>query len=39
MLTAHHLAGDFGYADPDPVTGVFAATQPVRVRIDLDALV
>ena len=38
-LTAHHLAGEFGYADPGPVTGVFTATEPFPVRIDLDALV
>ena len=38
-LTAHHLAGEFGYADPGPVTGVFTATEPFSVRIDLDALV
>ena len=39
MLTAHHLAGEFGYAGPGPVTDVFAATEPFPVRIDLDALV
>ena len=38
-LTAHHLAGEFGYADAGPVDGVFAATEPFPVRIDLDALV
>ncbi len=38
-LTAHHLAGEFGYADAGPVSGVFAATEPFPVRIDLDALV
>jgi Uma2 family endonuclease len=38
-LTAHHLAGAFGYADTGPVSGVFAATEPFPVRIDLDALV
>ena len=38
-LTAHHLAGEFGYADASPVDGVFAATEPFPVRIDLDALV
>ena len=38
MLTAHHLAGEFGYADSRPVTDVFAATEPFPVRIDLDAL-
>ena len=38
-LTAHHLAGEFGYADAGPVDGVFAANEPFPVRIDLDALV
>jgi Uma2 family endonuclease len=38
-LTAHHLAGEFGYADAGPVAGVFTATEPFPVRIDLDALV
>ena len=38
-LTAHHLAGEFGYADAGPVDGVFAATEPFPVRIDLDALI
>jgi Uma2 family endonuclease len=38
-LTAHQLAGEFGYADAGPVSGVFAATEPFPVRIDLDALV
>ena len=38
-LTAHHLAGEFGYADAGPVGGVFTATEPFPVRIDLDALV
>ena len=39
QLTAHHLAGEFGYADAGRVTGgVFAATGPFHVRIDLDAL-
>jgi Uma2 family endonuclease len=38
-LTAHHLAGEFGYADAGPVDGVFAATAPFPVRIELDALV
>ena len=37
-ITAHHLAGEFGYADAAPVNGVFAATEPFPVRIDLDAL-
>jgi Uma2 family endonuclease len=38
MLTAHHLAGEFGYTDAGPVNGVFAATEPFPVRIDLDGL-
>ena len=38
-LTAHHLAGPFGYRDPGPVVGTFATTEPFPVRIDLDALV
>jgi Uma2 family endonuclease len=39
QLTAHHLAGEFGYADAGPVSGAYAATEPFGVRIDLDALV
>ncbi|MBL8927219.1 MAG: Uma2 family endonuclease [Pseudonocardia sp.] len=39
MLTAHHQAGEFGYADPGPVVGTFTATEPFPVRVDLDALV
>jgi Uma2 family endonuclease len=39
QLTAHHLAGEFGYAAESPVVGVFTATEPFPVRIDLDALV
>jgi Uma2 family endonuclease len=38
-LTVHHFAGEFGYAAAGPVTGVFAATEPFPVRIDLDTLV
>jgi Uma2 family endonuclease len=38
-LTAHHLAGEFGYADAGPVVGTFTATEPFPVRVDLDALV
>lgn len=38
-LTAHHLAGEFGYMDGGSVVGVFATTEPFPVRIDLDALV
>jgi hypothetical protein len=33
------LAGAFGHADAGPVSGVFTATEPFPVRIDLDALV
>jgi hypothetical protein len=39
QLTAHHLAGAFGYADAGPVSGTFTATEPFPIRIDLDALV
>ena len=38
-LTAHHLAGEFSYADAGSVAGTFATTEPFPVRIDLDALV
>jgi len=38
-LTAHHLAGEFGYGDAGPVAGTFATTEPFPVRVDLDALV
>jgi Uma2 family endonuclease len=38
-LTAHHLAGEFGYADAGSVVGTFTATDPFPVRVDLDALV
>lgn len=37
-LVAAHLAGDFGYQDSGDVTGVFEATDPFRVRLELDAL-
>ena len=37
-LIVHHLAGEFGYADPGPVVGLFTATVPFPVRVDLDAL-
>jgi Uma2 family endonuclease len=39
QLTAHHLAGEFGYADAGPVVATLTATEPFPVRIDLDALV
>ena len=38
QLTAHHLAGEFGYADSGPVVGTVTATEPFPVRVDLDAL-
>ena len=37
-LTACHLAGEFGYSDALPATGVFTAEEPFPVRIDLDRL-
>ena len=37
-LTAHHLAGAFGYAAAGSVTGLFTATAPFRARVDLGAL-
>jgi Uma2 family endonuclease len=37
-LTACHRAGEFGYADAPPVTGVLTAEQPFPVRLDLDRL-
>jgi Uma2 family endonuclease len=37
-LTACHRAGEFGYADAPPATGVFATEQPFPVRLDLDVL-
>jgi Uma2 family endonuclease len=39
QLTAHHLAGPFGYVGAGSVVGVFTATAPFPVRVDLDALV
>jgi Uma2 family endonuclease len=39
QLTAHHLAGAFGYIGASSVAGTFATTEPFPVRIDLDALV
>ena len=38
-LTAHHLAGAFGYVDAGSVVGVFTTTEPFPLRVDLDALV
>jgi Uma2 family endonuclease len=37
-LTACHQAGEFGYADAPPVTGVFTTDEPFPVRLDLDRL-
>ncbi|MFC0431328.1 Uma2 family endonuclease [Kutzneria buriramensis] len=34
-----HLAGEFGYQDNGGVAGVFTASVPFPVRLDLDALV
>lgn len=33
-----HLAGEFGYQDPGPVTGRFATTEPFPVSLRLDGL-
>lgn len=38
-LTAHHLAGEFGYADAGPVVGIFTSAEPFPLRVDVDALV
>lgn len=37
-LLAHHLAGDFGYADCTAATGVFTTTTPFPIRVELDRL-
>jgi Uma2 family endonuclease len=37
-LLAAHLAGEFGYRDSGEVTGVFEASEPFTLRIDLDEL-
>lgn len=37
-LLVCHLAGPFGYADGGAVTGIFTATAPFAVELDLDAL-
>lgn len=37
-LTACHRAGEFGYADAPPVTGVFTTDEPFPARLDLDRL-
>ena len=39
QLTAHHLAGAFGYVGAGSVAGSYIATEPFPVRVDLDALV
>lgn len=38
-LTAHHLGGEFGYIDEEPVRGVFTIDVPFPARIDLTRLV
>jgi Uma2 family endonuclease len=37
-LVAAHMAGEFGYQDSGEVTGVFDASQPFPIRLELDAL-
>ena len=37
-LLAHHLAEDFGYADPGAVTGGFTTTVPLPVQLQLGLL-
>jgi len=37
-LTVCHRAGEFGYADADPVQGEFTTDFPFPARIDLDRL-
>jgi Uma2 family endonuclease len=37
-LVACHLAGEFGYVDAAPVSGIFTADEPFPVRLDLDQL-
>ena len=37
-LTALHLAGAFGYQESPVVTGTFATSAPVPLRLDLDAI-
>lgn len=37
-LIACHEAGEFGYVDAAPVSGIFAADDPFPVRLDLDRL-
>jgi hypothetical protein len=33
-----HLAAEFGYQDPGPLTGRFATTEPFPVGLRLDGL-
>ncbi len=37
-LTACHRAGEFGYADASPATGMFTTDAPFPVQLDLEAL-
>lgn len=37
-LLAHHLAGEFGYADNSEVTGTFSTSHPYPLTIDLSRL-
>ena len=37
-LLACHLAGEFGYVDGGAVTGVFRASEPFPLEVDLDDL-
>jgi Uma2 family endonuclease len=37
-LVACHLAGEFGYADASPTTGVFETDAPFPLSLDLDQL-
>lgn len=37
-VVACHLAGEFGYQNAPDVTGVFEATEPFNVRLDLNQL-
>jgi Uma2 family endonuclease len=37
-LVACHLAGELGYQNASDVTGIFEATEPFYVQLDLDQL-
>ncbi|MFC4951104.1 Uma2 family endonuclease [Pseudonocardia sp. GCM10023141] len=37
-LTAHHVAGEFGYVADEPVSGTFATDAPFPIQLDLDTL-